>query len=73
MRGSPWVTFHRDWYLDLRRPEWAHHERTGHVKFQATGAEKFVCVHSHHASHIVDALALRPTSAPTSYATASDR
>ena len=59
MRGSHWVTFHPDWYLDLRRPEWAEEERLGYVKFMDLGDGKVVGVHCFHGSRIINTLSLR--------------
>ncbi len=63
MRGIAWTTFHPDWYLDFRRPEWAQEERAGHVQFD--GATRLVRIHFYYGGHIVDVLALRGTASPT--------
>lgn len=59
MRGTVYVSFHRDWYLDHRRPGWADAERFGHVRAVRTPDGVLVNVHMDHAAHICDVLALQ--------------
>jgi hypothetical protein len=54
---DPWWTFHRDWYLDLRRPEWRDHERLGHVRYRLVDGDKVVVVHMDFASRVISVLA----------------
>jgi len=63
MRGTIWMAFDRDCYLDLRRSDWCQAERLGHVRAMHSPDGLVVCVHIDHGQHIIQTVALQQRSA----------
>lgn len=56
---SYWTPFEPDFYLDLRRPEWAEEEGQRWVRYFASEQGAFVHVHALHAKRIVEEIGRR--------------